>query len=147
MFLWNVSQISVYVEAQTEHCLCGSPDRALELFGTIFMKWVSMAEQLHTSLRSPCALPSIGLSGLKLAAIGLWSSGNVFSGVINHASHLAVRQTNQGLADARKILPSPMHSTSCEVWCRRNSGLELFFMVRTRPLSSSEGKSQRYSIQ
>ena len=25
-----------------------------------FMKWVSMAEQLHTSLRSPCAMPSVG---------------------------------------------------------------------------------------
>jgi hypothetical protein len=47
---------------------------------------VSMAEQLHTSLRSPCAMPSIGWSGVKLAAIGLWSSGNLFSGVMNHAS-------------------------------------------------------------
>ena len=37
----------------------------------------------HTSLRSQCA---IGWSGVKLAAIGLWGSGNVFFGVINHAS-------------------------------------------------------------
>ena len=50
------------------------------------MKWVSMAEQLHTSLKSPCAMPSISWSGVKLAAIGLWSSGNAFSGVMNHAS-------------------------------------------------------------
>ena len=49
------------------------------------MKWVSMAEQPPTSLRS-CTMPSIGWSGVKLAAIGLWSSGNVFSAVINHAS-------------------------------------------------------------
>ena len=49
------------------------------------MKWVSMAEQLNTSLRSPCAMPSVG-SGVKLAAIELWSSGNGFSGVMNHAS-------------------------------------------------------------
>ena len=41
-----------------------------------------MAEQLHTSLISPCAMPS----GVKLTAIGLWSSGNVFSGVTNHTS-------------------------------------------------------------
>ena len=47
---------------------------------------VSMAEQLHTSLRSPCAMPSIGWSGLKLTAVGLWSSGNAFSGVTNYAS-------------------------------------------------------------
>jgi hypothetical protein len=33
------------------------------------MKWVSMAEQPHTRLRSPCTMPSIGLSGVKLAVI------------------------------------------------------------------------------
>ena len=37
------------------------------------MKWGSTAEQPHTSLRSPCAMPSVGWSGVKLAAIGLWS--------------------------------------------------------------------------
>ena len=51
-----------------------------------FMKWVSMAEQPHTSLRSPCAMPSVGWSGVKLAAIGLWSSGNTFSVVMNQTS-------------------------------------------------------------
>ena len=35
------------------------------------MKWVSMAKQPHT--RSPCAMPSIGWSGAKLASIGLWT--------------------------------------------------------------------------
>jgi hypothetical protein len=30
--------------------------------------------------------PSIGLSVVKLTAIGLWSSGNAFSRVMNHAS-------------------------------------------------------------
>jgi hypothetical protein len=44
-----------------------------------------MAEQPQTSLRSPNAMPSIGC-GVKLTAIGLWSSGNAFSGVMNHAS-------------------------------------------------------------
>jgi hypothetical protein len=57
-----------------------------ELFIGSFMKWVSMAEQDHTSLRSPCAMPSVGWSGVKIADIGLWSSGNAFSGVMNHAS-------------------------------------------------------------
>jgi hypothetical protein len=50
------------------------------------MKWVSMAEQPHTSLRSPCEMPSVGWSGVKHAAIGLWSSGNTLSGVLNHVS-------------------------------------------------------------
>ena len=30
--------------------------------------------------------PRTSLSGVKLAAIGIWSSGNMFSGVMNHAS-------------------------------------------------------------
>ena len=40
---------------------------------------------LH-GLRTPCAMPSVGCSGVKLTAIGLWSSGNMFSGVMNHSS-------------------------------------------------------------
>jgi hypothetical protein len=31
-------------------------------------------------------MPSVSWSGVKFATIGLWSSGNVFSGVKNHAS-------------------------------------------------------------
>ena len=40
------------------------------------MKWVSLAEQAHTSLRSPCAMPSIGWSCVKFTAIELekWKS-------------------------------------------------------------------------
>ena len=57
-----------------------------ELFVGRFMKWVFMGEQPHTSLRSPCAMPSGGWSGVKLPVIGLWSSGNVFSRVMNYAS-------------------------------------------------------------
>jgi hypothetical protein len=43
-----------------------------------------MAEQPYTSLRSACAMPSIGWSGVKRATIRLWSSGNLVSGVMNH---------------------------------------------------------------
>ena len=60
------------------------------------MKWASMAEQLHTSLRSPCAMLSVGWSGVKLVAIGLWSSGNMFCAVIITLHHLIVQQTNLG---------------------------------------------------
>ena len=59
---------------------------AQELLVGSFIKWVSMAEQQHTSLRSTCAMPSAGWSDVKLAAIGLWSSGKAFSGVMNHTS-------------------------------------------------------------
>jgi len=59
---------------------------AQELGVGSFMEWVSMADQLHTSLTSSCAMPSVGWSGVKHAATGLWSSGNMFFGVMNHAS-------------------------------------------------------------
>jgi hypothetical protein len=55
-----------------------------ELFVRSFMKWVSMGKQPHKSLRSPCAMPSVSWSGINLAAIALCSSGNAFSGVMNH---------------------------------------------------------------
>ena len=40
---------------------------AQELFVGSFMKWVSMAEQQYTNLRSPCAMTSVSWSGVKLA--------------------------------------------------------------------------------
>ena len=62
-----------------------------------FTKWVSMAEHPHPSLRSPCAIPSLGWSGVKLATIGLWSSGKAFSGVMNHASPCGSPTDESGL--------------------------------------------------
>lgn len=45
-----------------------------------------MAEQLHTGLGSLCAMPSVGRRDVQHSVTGLWSSGNVFSGVMHHAS-------------------------------------------------------------
>jgi hypothetical protein len=45
---------------------------AQALFIGSFMKWLSIVKQPHTSLRSPCTMPSIGWSGVKLATIGHW---------------------------------------------------------------------------
>ena len=58
----------------------------------------------------------------------------------NRIHHLAVRRTNLGLAHARRTLAALMHSANCKVWWRNNA-LELIFMVRARPLCSSEEKS------
>jgi hypothetical protein len=58
---------------------------AQERFVGSFMKLVSKAEQPHTSLRLPFTMLRVGANGVKLAAIGLWSRGNAFSGVMNHA--------------------------------------------------------------
>ena len=62
------------------------------------MKGVSMAKQPLTSLKSPFAMPIVGWSAVKLVPIGLWNSGNAFSGVLN----LAVRRTYL------RSLPPPM---------------------------------------
>ena len=88
------------------------------------MKWVSMAEQPHTSLRSLCAMPSVGCT-----TIGLWSSGNTLSGVMNYALPSGSLMDESGFADARRMLPAPKNSANCKVWWKRNNGLRLFFMV------------------
>jgi hypothetical protein len=50
-------------------------------------------------------MPSVGWSGVKLAAIGLWSSRNAFSGVMNHASPSGSPTDQSGFG-------SPNHPTS-----------------------------------
>jgi hypothetical protein len=55
---------------------------------TIIICWElhEMDEAAAHKPKITMAMPSISWSGVKLAAIGLWSSGSVFSGVMNHAS-------------------------------------------------------------
>ena len=74
------------------------------------MKWVSVVNQPQTSLRSPCAMPSIGWSGVKLAAIGLWSSGNAFSGVMNNASPSGSPTDESGFGGYQENATCPMHT-------------------------------------
>ena len=71
------------------------------------MKWVSMAEQPHTSLTSPCTMPSVSWSGVKLAAVGLWSSGNILSGVINHASPSGSPKDESGFSGCQENATCP----------------------------------------
>jgi hypothetical protein len=66
------------------------------------MKRVSMAKQPHTSLRTPCAMPSIGWNGVKLATIGLWRSGNAFTGMMNHASKPGSREEKYGFGGCQE---------------------------------------------
>ena len=80
---------------------------AQALFIESFMKWVSMAKQPHTSLKSPCAMPSVSWSGVKLTAIGLWSSGNTFFGVMNHASPSGSLTDESGFGGCQENAPCP----------------------------------------
>ena len=114
---------------------------AQTLFVESLMKWISMAKQLHISLRSPCAMPSFSWSGVNLTTIGLWSSGNTFSGVVNHASPSGSLMDEFGFGGCQENATCPNALCYCKVCWRKNNGLGLFFMVRARPLSSSEGKS------
>jgi hypothetical protein len=71
-----------------------------------------MAEQQHTSLRSPCAMPSFGWSGVKLAAIGFWSSGNEFSGVMNQASPSGSRTDRSSIGGCQENATCPNASAT-----------------------------------
>ena len=62
-----------------------------------------MAEQPQTSLRSP--MPSVGWRGVNLAAFVLWSSGNAFSGVMNHALPIGSPTDEFGFGGCQRYLP------------------------------------------
>ena len=61
------------------------------------MKWDSMAEQPDTSLRSPCAMPSVGWSCVKPLDSGAVETHSLEWWIMLH--HLVVRRTNLCLAD------------------------------------------------
>jgi hypothetical protein len=71
-------------------------------------------------------MPSVGWSGVKLAAIALWSSGNTLERWIT-LHHLAGQRTNLSLPDARKKLSAPLLSANCKVWWTSNNSLVIWF--------------------
>src|SRR4029434_3931054 len=106
---------------------------AQKLSGGSFMEWVSMAEQLHASLPSPSPMPSVGWSGVKHTDTGLWSSGNVFCGVTNHASLFGSQMGESGFGGCRENVTCL--TALCHLWREggRYNGMGLFFRVWTRP--------------
>lgn len=102
-----------------------------ELCVGIFSRWLSMAGQLHTSLRWVQAVPSVGWSGVKQTTAGLVSSGNV---VWSDESHFTpVWWMNLGLAYSSRTLPSKI----VPIIRMRDNGV--FVGVWAWSLSDSEG--------
>lgn len=89
---------------------------------------VSMAEQVHASLTSPSTVPSVGWSGLQHTPTGVWSSENVFCGVMNHVS-LSVWWMSVGLMDVRRTIPAWLRYANCYIWWRKVNDMGLFFML------------------
>jgi hypothetical protein len=63
-----------------------------DLHEMVFHGWAAA----RTSLRSPCAMPSVG-----------WSSGNTFSGVINHASPSGSPKDESGFGGCQENATCP----------------------------------------
>jgi hypothetical protein len=78
----------------------------------------------RTSLRSPYTMPSVGWSGVKLVAIGLWSSGNV---LWCDGSRFTIWQSNRQIWFGSCQENDTCPSANCKVLWRRNNGLRLFF--------------------
>ena len=98
-----------------------------------------MAEQPHTSLRSQCAMPSVGWSGVKVSAIGLLSSGNASSGVMNHASPSGSVMDESGFGGCQENTTFPNAIANCKVWWRRNNGLGCISLFGLGPLVPVKG--------
>ena len=81
-----------------------------------FMEWVSMAEQLHPSHTSASAMQSVGCSGVKHAATGLWAveTRSLEWGIM--LLHGAVWWTSLGLVVAWRTVLVWLYCAECKVW-------------------------------
>ena len=71
---------------------------------------------IHTKVCGSCTIPGIGWSGVKLDAIGLWSSGNAFSLVMNHVSPSGSLMNESGFGGCQENTTCPNASADCKVW-------------------------------
>jgi hypothetical protein len=95
----------------------------------------------HTSLRSTCAMATVGWSGIKLAAIGLRSNGNALSGVMNNASPSGSPTDESGFGGCQENATcAPMHSANCKATAYNDSlGKALFCFSMTMLLCTKRG--------
>ena len=91
-----------------------------------FTEWVSNAKQLHASLTSTCATPSVGRGGIKHVTNEAVETCSLDWWIVLH--FLSVWYTNLGVEDAMRMLPTRMPSTNCakcKCRCRKDNGLGL----------------------
>lgn len=105
-----------------------------------FTKSVSRTEKLHASLRSICAITSVGwskaLKTLEQWNRVFWSDESCFA-ILSAGWWMKL-----GLVDARRMNSRNsfnLHSASSTVWWRRDNGTGLVFRVWARLLCSSQG--------
>lgn len=71
-------------------------------------------------------MPDAGWSGLKHTATQLWSSENVFCGVMNHTSVSGILINDPGFGKCQENVAC--HTTLCQLCCwRRDNAMGLFF--------------------
>ena len=107
--VWK-NRLSSTATLTTEFHLTLEATSAQTVFVESFRKWVSMAEQPNTSLRSPCAMPSVEY-GLELCKVHRHWTLEQWKRVVwidesRFTIWQAVRRTNLGLADTRRMLPA-----------------------------------------
>jgi hypothetical protein len=74
-------------------------------------------------------------SGVKLAIIGLWSSGNALSGVMNHASPPGCPTDESGFGRCQENATC----LNCKVWWRRKWSGAIFLWFKLGPLVPEKG--------
>lgn len=110
----------IFVSLATEFQQPLKATSAEDLCNQSFIKCFFMAEQLNTNLKSIYVILNISRSGVKYTTTGLWSNGNMFSGIQNHASLscMSCQMGKSGIGGCQEnaTYQKAQHQQKCLVW-------------------------------